>query len=237
MRLILALLLFVPSLAWADPPKVEPEKVAAKVGVPFLLRVEPIAGKKIGIDGGLDAKTFSSVEVIVGSGVYFVTPLEGSQGTHRVRYWTIGDKITRTVTLTDKAPDADAVTIPLVSSVTVVVGGEVQPPPKKPDDPTKPPPTTGYYFMLIRSDGAADPAFTKIARNPAWAELVKAGHLVKDFGLSDAIRLGAKLPDGTPLPCVVTLRDDGTASRIVRGPVPLPTTSEAILELAKGVGP
>lgn len=235
MKKFALLLILCAAPVWADPPKVEPEKIEARVGVPFLLRVEPIAGKKIGVDGVLDPKKFASVEVITGSGVYFVTPQEGSQGTHRVRYWTIGDKITKSVTLTDKAPEVDSLTVPLVSSVTIVVGGEVKPPPKKPDDPKQPPPTTGYYFMLIRSDGAADPSFTRIVRDPAWVELAKAGHRVKDFGLTDAIRLGARLPDGTSLPCVVTLYDDGKTSRIVRGPVSLPSDSQAILDLPKGV--
>ncbi len=220
------------SSCFADPPKVTPSVVDAKVGVPFLIRVE--SSKKVGIDGGLDPKKFDVAEVIVGSGVYFITPLEGSQGSHKVRYWTIGDKIVRTIHLDEKPPAEDSFTIPLVSVINIKVAGEVKQPPKRPDDP-KQPPATGYYFMLIRSDGAADPSFTKIIRDPSWAKLVELGHQVKDFQLQDAVRFGAKLPDGTSLPCIITLRTDGSVSRVVRGPIPLPSDSQGILDLPKGV--
>lgn len=223
MRWIALLLLFVPSYVLADPPKVEPEKVAAKAGdwIPFSAVGEK--GKTVVRDADSSQVAFITDD----DGQRYIVVKPAAKGTIVVRFWHAGD----TVKLPGKAP------LPSLPVATLTIElNAAQPPPKKPDDPKQPPTPTGYYFMLIRPDGAADPSFTKVARDPAWQKLKDAGHRVKDFGTSDLNRLGLVLPSGTTLPCVVTLYDDGKASRIVRGPIDLPATSEAILELPKGVG-
>lgn len=107
-----------------------------------------------------------------------------------------------------------------------------------PKDPpgTTPPGTTPadtYYFLLVRPDGPATSAFTKIRSDPAWKELQKAGHRVGDMGVTDAAQLGIQPPD--ILPCVITLLESGKKSKIVRPAIALPSTPQAILDLPKGV--
>lgn len=123
--------------------------------------------------------------------------------------------------------------------IVVIVGdGGTDPGPGPgPVDPPPPGPAT-YYFAVVRSDGPADPAFTKTMSLPEWKTLTQSGHSVKDFTLRDALKLNL-LTAGTPLPCVVTLRVNagGKTSVIVRAPVPLPTTGQGILDLPKGVSP
>lgn len=111
------------------------------------------------------------------------------------------------------------------------------PTPTDPNPPVTPVPTGGLYFLVVRPDGPASPEFTKTMGLPAWEELRKAGHLFKDKTLAEAVKLGISIPDGTHLPAVVTLREsaDGKTSKIVRGPIPLPTTTAGILDLPKGV--
>lgn len=121
---------------------------------------------------------------------------------------------------------------------TVQIAGVSQdpkPPTKPTDPPTKPvdPPTkpTSYYFMAIRPNGAASQDFAKLMALPAWAELRKAGHRVKDKTVSEAAAFGVTLPDGTTLPAIVTLAEDAESSWVVRGPVAAPTTDEGIRKL------
>lgn len=133
----------------------------------------------------------------------------------------------------------------IVKTVDVEGNKGPQPPPDKPP-PDKPPPDPQpvpvkplYYFLIVRPDGPASPEFTKVMSDPAWAELQKAGHSVKDKTLTDAGKLGLTLPVGQPLPTVVTLvvSADGTKSKVVRGPINLPTTSDGIRRLPEGVTP
>lgn len=122
--------------------------------------------------------------------------------------------------------------------------GVIPQPPKDPDppkvDPDKPPmPVGSLYFMVIRPDGSATQEFLRIMENPSWKSLETDGYVYKQFTLTKAQELGAVV--GTPivLPCVVTLRvsPDKKTSVVVRGPVPLPTTSQGIIDLPKGVNP
>lgn len=110
--------------------------------------------------------------------------------------------------------------------------GELIPPPKKKDPPPPPPPPMAdrLYFLIVRPNGPASPAFTQTMSDPAWTALTAAGHTYKDKTLTEAAALRVVLPPGTVLPVVVTLRvsADGTNSELVRGPIPLPTTAEAI---------
>lgn len=127
------------------------------------------------------------------------------------------------------------------ASVLVTIGGKgPRPPPKDPppkDPPVTPPIAAKLYFLIVRPDGPASPEFTKVMSDPAWATLQGKGHQVKDRTVTDANRIvGLVLPPGTVLPTVVTLDvSAGTESRVVAGPVPLPTTSAEILKLPEGV--
>lgn len=121
----------------------------------------------------------------------------------------------------------------------VVVGDAPNLPPITPGpqpEPTPPDSPASYYFLVVRADGPADPAFTAAMGLPAWAELRKKGHQYKDKTVSAAAAdLALALPPGTTLPCVVTLSTAGGVSKIVRGPVPLPTTDAGVAALPEGV--
>lgn len=112
----------------------------------------------------------------------------------------------------------------------------VTPPDKNPTDPVKPPTAGKLYFLVVRPDGPADPAFTSYMANPGWTELGKKGYLYKDKTLTEAAALGVRIPDGTAIPAVVTLRilGDGQKSEVVRGPIALPPP-DSIVKLPEGV--
>lgn len=122
----------------------------------------------------------------------------------------------------------------LPATITVVVGTPDPPkdPPKDPADPPAQP--TALYFLVVRPDGPAAPGFVKAMSDPAWDELRKKGHLVKDKTAAEAAPWFKA--DGAALPCVVTLRTTATSSTVARGPVPLPATAADILKLPEGVG-
>lgn len=131
----------------------------------------------------------------------------------------------------------------LTARLTVTIGkGLAAPPVKPPDKPpvVKPPApivSKDLYFAVVRADGPASPAFTAAMGLAEWDELRKAGHSVKDFDFVRATTLlgPTGLPAGTTLPCVVTLRTAPEGSTLLRGPVPLPTTGAAVLDLLKGL--
>lgn len=118
----------------------------------------------------------------------------------------------------------------------VVVGKPpvVVPPVDPPVDPP-PPGQVFYYFLIVRPDGPAAPAFTRVMSLPGWEQLRALGHSAKDKTVSQAKLLNVNLPAGTPLPCVVTLKINATGSVIARGPVPLPATDAGIVGLPVGV--
>lgn len=113
--------------------------------------------------------------------------------------------------------------------VEYTFGGKVIPPPDKEPDPKNPLPVK-YYFAVIRPDGAASPAFTKVMQDPAWIQLKLWGHTVKDFTATDA-RERLKIDTGTtPLPAVATLVVKDNQSFLARPAIPLPA-GDAILKL------
>jgi hypothetical protein len=106
----------------------------------------------------------------------------------------------------------------------------------KPGDPPKDPPGTTpsekiNYLLIVRKDtsGGADPEYTKIMQSPAWKTLSAKGILIKDKTASEARLLGYTVP--STLPAVFSLYDNGTKSKILAGPVNLPTTDDTILKL------
>lgn len=119
------------------------------------------------------------------------------------------------------------------STVTVLVGGAAPKPPDppKPDPPV--PPTGKLYFAIVRPDGPAAPAFTKIMSDPAWFELRQAGHQIKDFTVAESRRLNIPVAAGTTLPVVVTLQTGATESKVIRPAIPLPVTADGIRRLVE----
>jgi hypothetical protein len=148
-----------------------------------------------------------------------------SAAKHVVAAWGVSPG--RVLLRADGVQDGRIVTL---VSVVVAVGPSTSPPP-----PVNPPPPrpSSLYFLLVRPNGPATPEFVAVLSNPAWDELRKAGHAVKDRTLDELGPL-YRIPSGTTLPCVVTLSvaADGR-STVVRGPVDLPTTSDAIRRLAE----
>lgn len=120
----------------------------------------------------------------------------------------------------------------------VVVERDAPAPPPSPPKPKDPPAAPGgaLYFLVVRADGPASPAFTRVMGFPEWDTLRAAGHSVKDRTATEAAALGVVVPAGQ-LPAVVTLAvsADGKSSTIVRPAVPLPTTGPGVLDLPKGV--
>lgn len=114
--------------------------------------------------------------------------------------------------------------------------GPVTPPGPITPPVTPPTPATSLYFVVIRPDGPAAPDFTAYMANPGWKELMSKGHLAKDKTVTEARALGIQLPDGTELPCIVTLAvsADGKSSTIVRGATRLPAPAD-IVKLPEGV--
>lgn len=132
-------------------------------------------------------------------------------------------------------------TIVTDTELSVAFAGPADPPPKtdpipdpKPKDPPPPRPVS-LYFVIVRADGPADPAFTRVMGLPEWDTLRAAGHYVKDRTVSEAALLGVTV--GGQLPAVVTLKKsaDDKTSVVARTAVPLPTTGSGILDLPKGV--
>lgn len=114
-----------------------------------------------------------------------------------------------------------------------------QPPPagpKPPENPPAPNPAGKVYFLIVRPSGAATGEFERTMLLPAWGELRSAGHLVKDKPLNELGNIYSP-PAGTTLPFVVTLRinEANTESKVIAGPVPLPTSNDGIRDLVKGI--
>lgn len=108
-----------------------------------------------------------------------------------------------------------------------------------PGDPQPPKPASGMFFLIVRPDGPAAPEFVRTMTFEAWKKLSDSGHRYKDYPASDLPKFNITLPPGTTLPCVVTLRPraDGVHSDIVRGPIPLPSSSDLVEKLPEGVTP
>lgn len=117
-------------------------------------------------------------------------------------------------------------------TVDVKAGDGAQPPPPK--DPPTTPPIGKVYFLVVRPDGPASQEFARVMADPAWAEHKAAGRLMKDKTLTESVPL-YRPPAGTALPFVVTLSSGDTESKVIAGPVPLPTTSDGIRKLSEGI--
>lgn len=98
---------------------------------------------------------------------------------------------------------------------------------------TPPTPAKGYYYLIVRQNGPVQQSFLDSIRLSAWDELRKAGHTVKDLPLNEVPSKSGKspIPDGTSLPCVLTLEIKGDTSYVIPPPAALPTTNEAVRKL------
>jgi len=138
--------------------------------------------------------------------------------------------------IADGVRDGQIVTL---LSVRVKVGLGSKPPPPIVNPPDQPPvdkPTGSLFFVIVRPNGAITTDLEKVLADPEWEAHRKAGRSVKAYTVEE---LGDryKLPSGTKLPCVLTLRvsADGKSSTIARDPIDLPTTSDGIRKLNEGV--
>ncbi len=208
---ILAALCITAATAFAAPPVVTlPAEVAGEVSAFVTVRATVTAESKgvkyVPIDAGLSV--FPS-DLLTDKTVTVV--VASKPGRYRVlAYSGNGD-----------GPSEPAQTV-------VVIGGAVKPPPV---DPVPPPTGEVYYFAVIRADQATK-EIADAMRLPAWDDVRKAGHLVKDIPLSE-------LPSGiarpTTLPVLVTLRQnsDGKTWTPIPGTKPMPTTDAQVRELIK----
>lgn len=123
--------------------------------------------------------------------------------------------------------------------VTIDVDGPQAPipPPDKPDPPIEPPPPTKptkVTYLIVRPDGPANPDFVAVMGNAAWDKHKAAGRIVKEMTLTESLPI-YKAPTGTVIPYVVTISVTGTDSKIIAGPIPLPTDAAGIDKLAEGL--
>lgn len=206
-----ALILFTTAIATAEPPKlIIPAEIKADVGAWVVVSPDTTAKAitYVGLDG---LSAFPSSELKDQRKLVVNPPRVGTY-----RFVAVG-------TLNDEQATA---------TFAVVVGGGGTPPVDPPTQPpTIPRPATAYFFMAVRADGPAQPGFTRIMQDPAWGELRKRGHQVKDKTVTELNAWGYKLPATVALPAILTFVVEGDRSREVHGPLLLPTTSAGILAL------
>jgi hypothetical protein len=108
--------------------------------------------------------------------------------------------------------------------------GDAAPPPVT--DPKDPPAEGGkLFFVVARPDGPVDPKVAAAVRLPAWDELRKAGHAMKDYPASELPK-GVAAPEKLPAVVVLRVSADGRSSSKVEV-ADLPATDEAVRRLAK----
>lgn len=203
--------------AWAEPP---PLKIPADLKpVAGYIRFTPETTAKSVLYLALDdAYPFPSEELK--DTRRFILPVMGlKDGTYR--FFAIGS-----------LNDEMSVT---PFSVVIGKGTPADPPKDSPKDPPKepiPPPVGSTYFIVIRPDGPATQEFARIMADAAWAEHRSAGIRVKDYTLAESASI-YKLPSRTNLPCVLALSSGPKESKVLAGPVNLPTTSDGIRKLAE----
>lgn len=214
---LFALLLLVPAAPlWAAPPEIsiDPVVVAPSTGY-LIVKPKTDAASIVYVSPHLDPfpSEFLSDKTV------FIVPVRGlNSGDYNC--WAVAASKTGEQRLV-----AFVVRVGKSPPVPPVI-----PPIDPPIDP--PPPTpTALYFAVVRPDGPASPTFTRIMSDPSWNALREAGHMVKDFTPSDIARLKLNIPIPTTLPAVVTLRNEPSGSKILRGAIALPTTSDGILKL------
>lgn len=208
-KLFVVALAVAGGLAGAAPPTltIPPDKLAPVSGY---IRFSPDTNAKSVVYVALDdAYPFPSEELK--DSRRFVLPVQGlKDGAYRfVAVGTLNDEQTAT---------------PFVVTI-----GKKQPPPVDPVDP--PPPQGGkFYFVLVRADGPVSPEVKAVTLLPAWDELRKLGHEMKDYPVSQT-------PAGVPrtVNTLTKLRvsADGKSTTVVGQPLPLPKSDPAVMELVK----
>jgi hypothetical protein len=216
MRAVLATVLFLAAgLAAAAPPTLDipPEVRPSGQYVQFVPKTDAVGVEYVGLDG---VEPFPSA--FLKDSRAFVLDATALQRDKAYRFVAVGASKTGEQS----------------RAAFVVVGGKapttppiVNPPPKDPP----PTPAAGLYLLVVRPDGPAAPAFTRLMGNPAWDELRKAGHWVKDMPLAEAASKGF-VPGFVPGVMVLEL-PAGASRSVLRRTAPLPTTAADILDLPK----
>ena len=206
------LLVMLSMFASAAPPEA-PAKLAVKVGVPVTFTVKVPEGKKFSYAPGFDASKCTVVRLFTDdTTTASFLAIANEPGVFYVTFWTRDEK------------EAG------YSQLVIETSGGVAPPPKPVDPP--PVPTTKLFFVVVGGDGPASPAVETALRLPEWDTLKAKGHSYLYKTATEAVALKIKLPAGTALPCVVTLRvkADGKSEQLT--PVqPFPTTGAGVLAL------
>lgn len=220
MRPALAALLFaLAAVASAAPPTLDipPEVRPSGQYVQFVPKTDAVAVEYVGLDG---VEPFPAA--FLKDGRAFVLDATGLQKNKAYRFVAVA---------AGKTGEQSRATFVVVNGKVPTTPPVLDPPPSQPDPPA---PDGALYFLIVRPDGPASPAFTRTMGLPEWGQLRAAGHGVKDVSATQAAGLGAVIP-ADQLPAVLTLREDGAVSRVVRPAVPLPTTGAGVLDLPKGV--
>lgn len=213
MRTAIVCLLLTACICVAAPPKPEADVVKAEIGKDTQVFIRSTGGAKFTAAPGFgkDECLWFAGERTEDGQVFLVRPYYEDRK-FRVLLWSEGDKRNEYSTLEiDPTP------------------GTTAPPPKK-KDPVTPVPTGKYYFLIVRPDGPADPAFTRIMANEGWKTLVANGHTYKDKTVTEAKRLGIPVETLTS-PTVYILDTSSGKSVLVGGPVSLPATTFGIIAL------
>lgn len=136
----------------------------------------------------------------------------------------------RIVLTADGVRDGRIVTL---ARIPITITGNSAPTPQPP--PPVPPPKSSLFLLIVRPSGPAAPEFARIMADPAWDEHRRAGRLVKSKTLDELNGL-IDVTAGTVLPCVFVLNSNDRTGRseLLRGPLPLPTTSDGIRRLTEG---
>lgn len=203
--------------AFADPPRFEPPAEIKPVGGYAIY--EPGTDCKEVTYVGLDGEEPIPFRQFGGSKTAFVFPTRGLPNNSRYRFAGVASN--------DKGEHKR-------QDFSVVIGTPpVTPPPGKDPPPVVPPPSTSLYFLIVRPNGPATAAFTKVMQFPEWQELKKAGHMYKDKTQAEATLLGANLTGVTlPVVIVLRLRADGMTNEQI-GKASLPLDGQGVLELPK----
>lgn len=202
MKKFALLLILCAAPAWADPPKVEPEKIEVEARELFQFSVAAEKGKKL-VAGKLPADKF--VVFPLADGSFVGQSRKGVQGTFVLQFWHAGDTV--------KLPDAAPLPALPVATLTVVVG-EPEPKPKPPT-PDKDVIPTDVLRVLIVEESAERSTLPAGVLTSMFAVSVRDA--VKSYGGDIRIidkdedlardnafyRAAAERAKGKPLPYVV----------------------------------
>ncbi len=201
------------SFAVATPPEIKaPAQVTGEVGKFVSVKVETTGAwvRYYALEAGLAVMPADKLKDPKEASVTGAKP-----GTYKLLAWT---------------GDAEAGSAPAVIVVTLTAGPETPFP-----DPL-PPVGVKLFFIVVRPDGMETADFKALMSNPAWKELVAAGHSFNPKTETEAWdTLRIVVGPGVKLPVVVTLKVVDGKSELARDAIPAPTTADGIRRLPDGV--